>query len=76
MKYGLGITVDILDGEYSALFGFDKDVLTGSIGRMCVDAGLVEFDESISDEDVQVFVGKQYKLMKRSEKLYWYPPGA
>ena len=75
LKMGLGITVDVLDGEYSQLFSLDKEVLTGSIGRICVDAGLVEFGTDLSDEDVQVFVGKQYKLMKRSDKLYWYPPG-
>ena len=75
MKYGLGITVDLLDGEYSALFTLDKPVLTGSIGRMLVDVGLTEFGEDISDEDVQAFVGKQYKLVKRADKLYWYPPG-
>ena len=76
LKMGLGITVNVLDGEYSALFSLDKDILTGSIGRMCVDVGLAEFGDDLSDEDVQVFVGKQYKLMKRSDKLYWYPPGA
>lgn len=74
LKMGLGITVDIFDGEYSQLFSLDKDVLTGSIGRMLVDVGLTEFDKNLSDDDVQVFVGKQYKLVKRGDKLYWYPP--
>jgi len=76
LKMGLGITVEVLDGEYSALFSLDKPVLTGSIGRMCVDAGLEEFGDDLSDEDVQVFVGKQYTLRKRADKLYWYPSGA
>lgn len=76
MKYGLGLTVEALDDEYSALFTLDKPVLTGSIGRLMVDAGIPEFDENISDEDVQVFVGKTYLVRKRADKLYWYVPSS
>lgn len=73
MKFGLGLTVDVLDGEYSQLFSLDKDPLTGSIGRMLVAVGMNEIDEKAEDKDVQVFVGKQFTIRKRSDKLYWYP---
>lgn len=73
LHLGLGLTVDILNGEYSQLFSLDKDPLTGSAGRIMVDAGLTEFDDSISDEDVQVLVGKTYTIKQRGGKLYWYP---
>jgi len=74
MKYGLGLTLEVFEDEYSALFTLDKPVLTGSIGRLMVDAGIPEFDEHISDDDVQGFVGKTYVVRKRADKLYWYVP--
>jgi len=73
LKLGLGINVEVLDGEYSALFSLDREVLTGSIGRIMHSIGLTEFDESISDEDVQPLVGKKFRIQKRGGKLYWYP---
>lgn len=76
MKYGLGLTLEALGDEYSALFTLDKPVLTGSIGRMLVDVGIIDFDENISDEDVAVFVGRHYLVRKRADKLYWYVPSS
>jgi len=73
LKLGLGLTVNVLNGEYSALFSLDKEEILGSAGRLLVDAGLTEFTEKLSDKDVQVFVGKQYKIQRRGDKLYWYP---
>jgi len=74
MKYGLGLVIEFNEDEYSQLFTLDKPVLTGSAGRLMVDVGLTEYTEKISDEDVQRFVGKQYKVMNRGGKLYWYAP--
>lgn len=74
MTYGLGLTVDIDGKEYSQLFTLDKDPLTGSAGRLMVDVGITEYDKTINDDDVKVFVGKQYKVIDRGGKLYWYVP--
>ena len=73
LKLGLGINVEFDDGEYSQLFSLDKDILTGSVGRILVSVGLEDVSEDIKDEDVQVLVGKVVKLRKRGDKLYWYP---
>lgn len=74
LKYGLGLVVDLNGTEYSQLFTLDKDPLTGSAGRIMVAAGIIEYDENISDAIVQAFVGKQFRVVNRGEKLYWYAP--
>jgi len=73
IKNGLGITVKVLDGEYSALFSLDREVLTGSVGRLMVSIGLEEIDETITDKDVSALVGKKVLIQQRGGKLYWYP---
>ena len=74
LKLGLGLEVELDGDEYSQLFSLDGEVITGSIGRMLVDVGLAEFDDKIADKDVQVFVSKQFKVVNRGGKLYWYVP--
>ena len=73
LKLGLGLSVKVLNGEYNALFSLDRDVLTGSIGRILVDAGIENVTDKIADKDVQILVGKTYTLRTRGGKLYWYP---
>jgi len=75
-KLGLGLTVELNGEEYSAMFSLDRDILTGSIGRILDDAGFEEINENVTDEDVQVLVGKHYVIRKRGGKLYWYPKKA
>ena len=72
-KLGLGLTVDVMGDEYSAMFSLDKPLLTGSIGRILADAGLTEVGPDITDEDVKSLIGKTYDLKVKQGKLYWYP---
>ena len=74
LKLGLGLEVDFNGDEYSQLFSLDGEVITGSAGRLLVAVGMTDFDAKIKDEEVQVFVGKQFKVMNRGGKLYWYAP--
>jgi len=65
--------VKVLDGEYSALFSLDREVLTGSVGRLMVSIGLEEIDDTITDDTVKPLIGKKVTIQCRGGKLYWYP---
>ena len=71
---GLGIEVEFNGQEYGQLFSMDKEVLTGSIGRILVAAGIEEVD---GDTPLATFeealVGSKYTVKQKSGKLYWYP---
>ena len=71
---GLGIEVSYKGQEYGQLFSMDKEVLTGSIGRILVAAGIDEVDDKTPLKTFEeALVGTGYTVKVRSGKLYWYP---
>lgn len=72
-KLGLGIEVDLEGDTYSQLFSMDKEVLTGSIGRILVNAGITDVPKNADDAFFKPLVGKVITVRVRGEKLYWYP---
>jgi len=73
IKLALAMEVSYLEEEYSQLFSMDKEVLTGSIGRLLVSIGIEDTDVSDFKEQIQNFVGKSIKVVRKGEKIYWYP---
>ncbi len=72
MKLGLAIEVDIDGKTYSALFSLDRDIITGSAGRLLSLIGITEVDNTIEDKHVQGLVGKKVRIVNKAGKLYWY----
>jgi len=72
-KLALGITVDVLGGEYSQMFSLDAKQITGSLGRILTDAGITELPDAPEEELFKPLIGKQYIVKNKQGKLYWYP---
>ena len=72
-ELALGINVKHDNEEYSQMFSLDAKVLTGSIGRLLVDAGIKEFNDKDIEKKAEVFVGRKVLVKNRGGKLYWYP---
>lgn len=70
---GLGLTVVYKDDEYGQLFSIDKEVLSGSVGRILVQAEVEEINDKNAEEEAEKIVGMKVKVKCRGEKLYWYP---
>ncbi len=70
---GLGVNVEYKGQQYSQIFGMDKTLLTGSIGRLLVSVGINDTDEKTFDAKVKALIGKTVKVVKRGGKIYWYP---
>ena len=73
MKHGLALAVDYKEDEYSQLFGLDKEVLMGSIGRLLVSIGIEETNIPTFKDEIQKLVGKKVRVQMKGGKLYWYP---
>ena len=72
-KLGIGITVVHGGEEYSQMFSLDKEVITGSIGRILVAAGIEEINSKNAAEELKKLVGMKIRVANRGGKLYWYP---
>lgn len=72
-KRGIGLTVTYRNKEYSQLFSIDKDILTGSIGRILISIGIEDTDAEGFKEKLQTLVGRTIRVQMRGGKLYWYP---
>ncbi len=70
---GLGFNVEYKGNKYSQLFSIDREVLTGSVGRLLVSIGIEDTDAKGFAEKVKAFIGKSIKVVKKGGKLYWYP---
>ena len=70
---GLGIEVEIGGATYSQLFSLDRPILTGSVGRLLVAAGIEDTDDADLDKKVKNLIGMTVKVQARGGKLYWYP---
>jgi hypothetical protein len=73
LKDGLGIEVEYQGAKYSQLFSLDRELLTGSIGRILVSLGIEDTSDKAFESKVQALVGKTIKVVKKGGKLYWYP---
>ena len=73
MKHGLACTVDYDGDEYSQMFSLDKEILTGSIGRILVAIGIEDTDIPDFSTKIQTLVGKKIRVQMKGGKLYWYP---
>lgn len=72
-KLGIGITVDIDGKLFSQMFSLDKDEIAGSAGRVLIGAGIDEVNKQNIDKVCEQLVGKQYTVVTRGGKAYWYP---
>lgn len=72
-KQGLAMTIEHKGTLYSQMFSLDKEVITGSIGRLLVSIGIDDTDDKQFKQKVQAFVGKSIHVAKRDGKVYWYP---
>jgi len=72
-KKALGLEVELNGRVYSQLFSLDRDILTGSIGRILVSLGIEDTEEEHFEAKIQAMVGKVYKVVLKGGKLYWYP---
>jgi hypothetical protein len=73
LSLGLGVEVEIGGATYSQLFSLDRQVLTGSVGRLLVAAGIEDTDTPDLDKKVKNLIGMKVKIQARGGKLYWYP---
>lgn len=73
MIYGIALTVEYEGEDYSQLFGLDKDVIAGSVGRLLVSIGIEDTKDKDFKEKVQALAGKKVFVRKREGKIYWYP---
>jgi len=73
IKVGLAMEISYQDDEYSQLFGMDKDPITGSIGRLLVSIGIEDTDIPDFEQEIQKFVGQEIRVVRKGEKIYWYP---
>jgi hypothetical protein len=72
-KMALGITVDLLNGEYSQLFSLDRETLTGSVGRILAKAGIENVPDNADEEFFKPLIGMKVRVVTKGGKLYWYP---
>ena len=73
LKLGLGIEVEYKGERYSHLFSIDREVITGSAGRLLVSAGIKDTDDPELDKKIKTLEGKEVRVINRGGKLYWYP---
>jgi len=75
VKVALALTVEIHGDQYSHLFSLDRDLITGSVGRLLGSIGIEEFDpdDPKTEELVKKLEGKEVIIMNKGNKLYWYP---
>jgi len=57
--------------EYSYMFSLDRDVITGSCGRILAKARIKHVSE-ITDTVLKRLEGKTFMVINRAGKLYWY----
>jgi len=73
VSLGLGLTVNIDGDEYSHLFSLDREVITGSIGRLLASIGMTDLPANPKEDDFKLLVGKRVRIVNRGGRLYWYP---
>jgi len=72
-KQALGLTVEYEGKEYSQLFSLDREVLSGSIGRILVSIGIEDTSTDDFGEKLKALIGKQFRVVQKGGKIYWYP---
>jgi hypothetical protein len=69
----LVLYLDVGGEEYSYLFSLDREVIAGSAGRLIASIAGVDDTSKLTAEALKKFNGKTVKVVKRGDKLYWYP---
>jgi len=73
LTLGMGVNVEYAGSEYSALFSLDRQVISGSAGRLLVKAGVQNTEDPDLETKLQNLVGMKVKVQNRGGKIYWYP---
>ncbi len=72
-KHGIALTVDVNGAKFSQMFSLDKAEIAGSAGRVLVSVGIVDTEANTFKEDIKKLIGKQFTVVNRGGKIYWYP---
>lgn len=70
---GIGLTVNLNGALFSQMFSLDKAEIAGSAGRVLTAAGITDIDAKNIDVELKKLIGKQYTVMNKGGKIYWYP---
>ena len=72
-KKGIALEVDYQGTVFSQMFSLDNAIIAGSAGRLLNSIGITDTEMPDFDKAVQKFVGKQFNVVNRGGKIYWYP---
>jgi len=64
------VTIEGVDGEFSYIWSLDREVITGSAGRILAGIGVTD-TESITDTHLKKLLGKKFTVTNKAGKLYW-----
>lgn len=70
---GIGLTVNFNGTLFSQMFSLDKNEIAGSAGRVLTSVGITDIDAENAAEQIKVLVGKQFTVVNKGGKIYWYP---
>lgn len=71
----LALALDVLykNEKYSQMFSLDKAILSGSIGRILVTLGINDTDAPDFAEKLKAITEREWTVIMKGGKLYWYP---
>ena len=72
-KHGIAMEVDFNGALFSQMFTLDAAIIAGSAGRILNSIGITDTEVKTFNEDIKKLIGKQFNVVNRGGKIYWYP---
>lgn len=72
-KLAIAMEVEYKKEKFSQMFSLDKEVLTGSIGRILTTLGITDTDAPDFEEKLKAITTREWTVIPKAGKVYWYP---